>query len=256
MKTKIFFLAIIVAVFYSACKKPTPDNTNTVTPTGTIGFHLHTNIGNNEVDSLGEVYTTLDGRMMTLAFAQLFISEIELIKSDGTTYSVSGKKLLKTYDEEEYIVGDVPVGNYKSVRFKVGFNAADNALNPTATADSAILNNDQMWFEKTAQPDGYVFLNVQGTIDTSTTKSGNMISFSYQIGTTANATEVTLPNQNFSVIEKQLQYIHMIIDYGKIFQGVKLNDVNNMTVATPTDNTTANALQIVSNIPSMFRYEE
>jgi hypothetical protein len=261
-KTMLWLSILIIgAMSFSSCEKnksdePQPNGNNpSNTPTGIYSFHLHTYIGANEVDLYNVTYQTPAGRDISLSLAQLYISDIQLIKLDGSTYTVTGKKILKVLETDSYVLGNVPVGNYKSVRFKVGFDASTNLLNPTTPTDSAILNKPAMWFGGTAQPDGYVFMNVQGTIDTSSNLSGAFAPFVYKIGTNANNTQVTMPDQNLTVTENQVTYRHIIIDYSQLFKGIQLNNSSNLSITTVGENNNALAKEIVSNIPYMFQYE-
>ena len=117
-------LCIIGLLGVASCKDntPTPDS---VVPKGKFMFHLHTYIDNSEVDLYDIVYTTLEGRKMSLSMAQLYVSDIQLVKLDGTTVPISGKKILKVFETDTDLVGDVPVGNYKSMTFKVGLDPND-----------------------------------------------------------------------------------------------------------------------------------
>lgn len=259
IKNNLLFILIIVGINFSSCKKDksdTPDPSNpSSTPKGTFLLHLHIYIDNNEVDLYNITYTTLDGRNILLSMGQLYISTIQLVKLDGSAVDVPGKKILKVLETDTYLVGDVPVGNYKTIRFKVGLDAATNTLSPTTSSDSSILNKPAMWFGGTAQPDGYVFMNVQGLIDTSSDLSGTAVPFVYKIGTNANYKQVQMPDRNFTISENQVQYGHLLIDYSKIFTGIQLNQNSNLSITTAAENNTALAAKIVSNIPGMFIYE-
>lgn len=253
-------MLILIGCFASCDKKkddnPEPEPTIPVNvPKGTFIFHLHSYIDENEVDLYNIPYTTAEGRDISLSMAQLYISEVQLVKLDGSVVDIAGKKLLKTLEGSTYVVGDVPVGNYKTIRFKVGLNAATNQMNATASADSVILNRPAMWFGSTAQPDGYVFMNVQGMIDTSSDMSGAMAPFLYKIGTNANYTQVVMPDKNMSVVEDQVAFGHILINYRKMFTGVQINQASNLSVATTADNSGTVAAKIISNIPSMFVFE-
>ncbi len=258
-----FLLILIMVMGFASCKKkkteePPPDG-STNAPMGTFMFHLHTYIDNNEVDAYNIVYTTDLGRKISLSMAQLYVTNIQLVKLDGSTVDFSGKKILKVLETETYLVGDAPVGNYKSIRFKVGLDAATNTLSPTFPADSAILNKPSMWFSGTAQPDGYVFMNVQGKIDTTADASGTiaqMQPFVYKIGTNANYKQVNMPDKNYTIVEGQVQFGHILIDYNRMFGGVKLYQSSNLSVTTTTDNALPIATTIVNNLPSMFIYEQ
>lgn len=262
MKKSIALIFLGVAMLLGSCKKPKADddqnnnnsNNNNV-PKGTLLFHLHTYIDENEVDLYNAIYSNDEGRGISLSLAQLYISEIELVKLDGSIYTIPYNKIFKVLEAETFSAGDVPIGNYKGLRFKVGFNSATNALQPSESADSSMLKHNEMWMGNTAQPDGYAFLNVQGSIDTTSDLSGTMVPFTYKIGSNVNFKQVTMPERNFSIMEGQTEYAHIKINYNKLFHGVQLNDINNLSVLTLGDNSGLVAQKIVNNIPTMFIYE-
>lgn len=255
LKKTVFFLIGMLIMF--SCKKENT-NTNNVDNSiseGTFVLHLHTNIDTSEVAAYDTIYPMLGGRRMSLHLAQMYFSEVQLVKLDGSIIDVSANSFLKTLDNEQYIIGNVPVGNYKGVRFKVGLNATKNALDALTSSESAILNNSGMWFGSNSQPDGYVFLNLQGTIDTSTTMNGTPVNFEYRIGTNANYIPVVLPEQNFTVVKDMNSFAHVIIDYSKIFDGITLNNPTNLSIHSVLDNNLSVITTLKSNIPAMFHYE-
>ena len=128
-----------------------------------------------------------------------------------------------------------------------------------SVAGDTVFYRPEMWFGSSAQPQGYVFLNVQGKIDTTALANGTesqMVQFAYRIGTAANLKQVVMPDQNFSILPDQVEYVHMVINYMKIFDGIDLHIATNLHVQSTTDNSTALANQIVNNIPAMFSYEK
>ncbi len=254
---KILAYILMLSLVITACKKPKNEQTDNIenTPKGTLMFHLHTYLDENEVDLYNAIYTNDDGRSISLSRAQLYLSEIELVKLDGSTYVIPNNKIFKILDQETFEAGEVPVGNYKGIKFKVGVNSSINSNVPSAMADSNIFKHTEMWMNNTVQPDGYAFLNVQGTIDTTSDLSGTMVPFTYKIGSNANFKQVTMPEKNFSIQENQAEYAHIKINYNKLFHGVQLNNINNLSVLTVGDNSGAVAQKIVSNIPAMFIYE-
>jgi hypothetical protein len=242
-------LAIITtAASFSSCKKK--DKTeDQPAPTGTVMFHLHTYIEDNEVDLYNIPYTTHAGRSISLSLAQLYISNVELIRPDGSTYAIPNNKILKKLDIDTYVIGDAPVGNYKSIQFKVGLNPETNVPDLKDITDSV------MWFSNIHPTQGYIFLNVQGKIDTSAGMTGTLVPFVYKIGTNTNYKQVVMPDKGFTVTAGEIAYEHLMADYNMLFNGIKLTDNNNLFVRTVADNTSPLALKIVNNIPSMFKYE-
>ena len=221
-------------------------------------FYLQTNIDTNEVVSMGTAYKMRKGgRKISVNVAQLYISGIQLTKSDGSVLDMSRSIILEKQLRKPYTIGRVPLGSYVSIKFNIGLSPVQNASNP-APADSA-LNQSSMWFGTSAQPSTYVFVNFQGTIDTSATATCSvpqMKPFSYKIGLNSSLQTISFPIQNCSFIENQVQYIHMIIDYSKLFNGVDINISSNLFMNTTGANTDSVGTRIAANIPLMFHYYE
>ena len=252
------FIVVGCITLFTACKKEETIPTTTITesvPTGLLKFHLHTFIGEQEVDAYGIETQMPDGRLIALNIAQMYISDIQLVKLDGSLYNVPTSGVLKVFESESVTIGNVAVGNYKSVRFKVGLTPTVNKLEPTTTGYTNLLNQTEMWFTSKAQPEGYVFLNFSGSIDTTASKTGEQVPFEYKIGTDANLVQVEMPQQNFSIFKDVVGYVHMKIEYDKLFEGIQLSDFSNLHVKTSTDNSLPVVQTIKKNIPKLFIYE-
>ncbi|MBI1836734.1 MAG: hypothetical protein HYR91_05660 [Flavobacteriia bacterium] len=258
MKIKIdkikWIILIMIISGISACKKEKIDEDNSTIETGTFIVHLHSNIDTNEIENYGLEYMLNTGRKIRIDLAQMYISEVELIKLDGSKITVSEKSNLKILEEEKYILGNVPVGNYKSIQFKVGLNALKNSQEPLTSSESVIMNRPEMWFSNMAQPEGYVFLNFQGQIDTSAAMNGNFTSFEYRIGTNLNFTQIVLPTKNFTVLNNQDTYAHIVIDYGELFNEVDFGQLLNLSIHSISDNSGFIIQQLKQNMLSMFKY--
>lgn len=269
MKNKIGLWFLVMALgslqLFTSCKKksddPAPEDTNggTVdTPTGMLQMHIHNYIEDTEVDDYNIPYTTSsEGRKISLSMGQVYLSNIQLVKLDGSVYTIPNTVVLKVQEEETYKIALVPVGNYKTIRFNIGLDASTNQKTPSSDANDP-LNKPDMWFSNTAQPDGYVFVNAQGKIDTTASASADaahMQPFVYRIGTNGNLMQRTMPDRNFSVYKDQVELFHMYVDYSKLFTGIPLSNPANLHVNTPADNSSWVAASIVHNIPSMFYYE-
>ena len=248
----IVFLALAIYLNFSCTKK----NDSNSEVTGQLYFHLHTNIDNSEVDGYNTIIQSASGRKVSLSLAQMYISNIELVKLDNSVYSVTNKVLLKDFENEAYLIGNVPAGNYKSVRFSIGLNSSTSMKSPVSS--DTVFYRPEMWFGNTAQPLGYIFLNIEGTVDTTAKVNEivpHMMPFSYRIGTISNMKQVILPVNDFSILPNKATYSHIIINYMKIFDGVDLSKISNLSVSDTTANSGALAKQVASNIPSMFGYE-
>ena len=250
-------LLVVCILSFFSCKKKDSPVTPPPTPMGTIAFHLHTNIDTTEADSGVVVIDHASSKKFQLNVAQFYISGVVAYKTDGTAEPISNAYILKNISQEEYIIGQVPAGNYSRISFNVGLDAATNATNPSSHTGVLGIQNPAMWFGSTTQ--GYIFMNVQGYADTTATHTGNVNQpFTYQLGgnielksinmpVMANSLVVTASNTNALPAE-----FHIICDYG-----ILLNNVNfktNNAIATPFNSDSTTVKQISNNIANMFRY--
>ncbi|HSY62769.1 MAG TPA: MbnP family protein [Cytophaga sp.] len=254
MRHAYIIVTAVFSILFIGCKHNQSDTPVTV-ETAPISLHLHTYIGDNEVELYNAVYRTEDGRKMSLSFAQLYISNIRLVKFDGTIYNVGDTIVLTDINDQVYGLGNVPVGNYKSIKFDVGVPGAVNAQIPSGTGK---LNTPAMWFSSTAQTNNYIFMNAVGKIDTTAAMNAadvDMVSFVYKIGTNSNVVHISMPNQNVSVQPGTMAYIHMVADYAELFNGLDLTNNDNLSIETAADNASSLAIDIAANMGNMFKYE-
>jgi hypothetical protein len=246
---RLFFLSAMVLGGCSQCKHKDATPAPQPAKTGQYYFHFHTNIDTNETD-LGDTVKTADGRSLVLQQARIYVSNIRLVKADGSSYLFKGTQLLKTVDQEEFFVGDAPQGNYSTVSFDVGVDSVSNAIAPSASTDTIFSHHGtDMWFGSVDK--GYIFLNFSGTIDSSVNKNkGPTYPFSYQIGKNSLKKTVTMPTRPFTLADGYIT--HVTIDYGKLFSGINIKTENK----TATWDNLSLATKIANNIPSMFSYEE
>jgi hypothetical protein len=241
---------LLSGLFITSC-----NNDNPAEKPGTLAFHIHTLIDSIEVENYGELLTRADGRKITVTMAQMYISNVKLIKTDGSVVDGPSSVILVKQGVEEYELGEAPAGSYKTVRFDVGLSDAVNASTPAVS--DPILYEPSMWFGATAQPEGFVFVNFQGTIDTTDALTGtNLIPFAFKIGTNAHRITITMPTQNFDVISDQLSVVHLETNYAKLLDPVDLNINGNLNITTPEENSWAWITQMEDSIAGMFDYEE
>ncbi len=251
MKAGILFTISLFFILFVSCKKDSAPESKP----GAVSMHLHTFAGTSEVENYGDTITLPDGRKLTVTTAQLYISNVKLIKTDGGVVDGPSTIVLMQQGIEDYDLGDVPSGNYKSVRFDVGLSDAVNASTPVST--DPVLFQPSMWYGATAQPDGFVFLNFQGTIDTTSSAHGNTLyPFQYKIGTNDHRVTVTMPDLNYQVLPDQLTVLHLEADYAKILDGIQLSGSGNLSITTVEQQSWSWISIITNNIASMFVYEQ
>jgi hypothetical protein len=236
---------------FAGCKKednPTPSY-------GSILLHLHTYVGDTEVENYGDLLELTGGRKITVNTAQLYLSNIQLIKTDGSVIDGPDTIVFLRQGIEEYEIGSVLAGNYKSIRFDVGVSDSTNMATPAISDPN--LYQPSMWFGASAQPEGFVFINFQGAIDTTAAADGaDLIPFAYKIGTSANRVTVTMPDQNHTIVPDQQDVYHILANYAGLLDGIQLNNADNLQLTSAAQNSSLLASQLVANIAGMFDYEQ
>jgi hypothetical protein len=214
MKYRIFSF-LIIATLLASCKKSVqvPNEEN---PTGDVTLHIHSFLGQKELEEYGVTDSLEDNRKISVDLAELEATDIQLIQLDGTIIDAPINKFLKTLKEETYSLGKVSLGNYQAVRFKVST------------------------------------LNFQGKIDTTTSKTGELISFNYKLAAPLLPIEITL-NQNFLVLKDGSAMIHLGVDYAKLFEGVDVTNSDNLVIVTSKDNEKAVVKVLTTNIGKAVR---
>jgi hypothetical protein len=236
------------------------DTTKPLVPTkyGTLKFHLHTFVGETEVEGYTYHYSNEDGRKISLDLIQLYISEIELIKADRSSIKVPNVTLFKNLEELSYTVGQVPVGTYQSIRFSVGLPDSLNNIEEFSAQPSAINNKSSMWFETSPKANRYVFFHLSGKIDTTADASGSvhqMQSFVFKIGGTEKKQIIQMPLSAFTIVENQSLYKHMYVDVNLLFRGLDLHKPESLRIESFADNSSDVAQIVFNNLSSVFKYE-
>lgn len=260
MYIKQFITVCFIGLCMLACKPSkendpqpeTPKEEETKIAYAPLSMHLHIFVNGIEAESYSnDPINDGVGRKVSLSFAQFYLSGIELVKQDGSILPLKRALVLKSIDNPTYFLDSVPVGTYKTVRFKVGLGEKADV------SDSiAILKQTSMWFGSTVA-DGHTFLNMQGKVDTSTLGDGEIASmqpFKFKIGTKANYKLVEMPARALSVPTNG-GFLHLKMDVIRLFTGVDLKSTGSLNITTTADNATEAASRIVNNIPSTFEYE-
>ena len=73
------------------------------------------------------------------------------------------------------MAGNIPVGSYKSISFNVGVQPSDDHSDPSTHtgADALAVQTPSMHFATTT--DGYIFMAVEGLVDSSVAGTGKPI---------------------------------------------------------------------------------
>lgn len=236
MSKSIFFLLFLVlatisTLFITSCDKEEEPTT------ADLEFHWHNNIG-NAAAAYGFDFQTADGRKFNLNDFRYYVSNIVLIKGDGTEMPLEGEVLLVNPSNQNYSLGTVPVGDYKGFKFMLGLDSLTNHSDPTthaATNPLSIQSPSIHW----SWNSGYIFFKAEGMVDsTATGDQAPNREFFYHIGLDALKRNIDFSNDAFSVSANMENEIGIEFDLLEALQNVDMeteyetHTFNNMTLAT------------------------
>jgi hypothetical protein len=251
MKTYIQLLVSFVLLsIASSCKKsedPAPQS-----PVQSLTLRMNPTVGDDTL-KFNSSFTTENNVRYTVSSFRYYMSDIRLIKSDGSEHALPGKVFLVNPNTRDYSLGDVPVGDYKGIRFSVGLNNVVNHLDPTTYPIShplAIQSPAIHWSWNT----GYIFLMLEGSCDV-TPDNDDVLTYGqysqglfYHIGMDALLRTVDADNKTFTVSSSTPNVLNIQTDINKLFIGVDMKTENK----SHTMGTMALATKIADNIPDMF----
>ncbi|GAB5520799.1 MAG: hypothetical protein RhofKO_30500 [Rhodothermales bacterium] len=242
MKKSILLLALFAFVL-SACDSTVDDEDGMAM----VSLDLDAMVGETPLSSDASTVYTLDGTSFKMNAARMYLSNIELLRADGTTVSFSGESItvpaqdvndgdnvithtiddkivLVRHDagEGEYMLGEVPAGDYTGIRFNVGVtglaNHVDVAQVPAShpLAKQTDVNNHWSW-----KP-GFIFLRMDGTVD----GDGDGVfddRLEMHLGTAAYLTPIDI-QQSFTLEADHSADLHFMVNYGMFLDGIDLAD--------------------------------
>jgi hypothetical protein len=239
----------ILVLFLGNCKKTGGD-------TALVVLNIFPHVGTDSL-VLGKTFVNPSGRNFTFSQAQYYVSDINMVSTDGTLQPITGV-LLVTPQTTQYILGSVPIGVYKSIQFNIGVDGAYNHIDPANQNPGSPLALTNMHFASDTL--GYIFLALQGQVDTSTAGPGTPnISYSYNIGTDTLFEKVSLPDHSvapynavFNATGGKLVSVNLVADFNSLLKNLdmKVNRITNSSDYPVVADT------IAAHIPQMFSYQQ
>lgn len=256
MKNNKISLTLLIAlvgatVFFTGCSDeddPTPKATASTEQK--LSFHLHTMVGNTAA-AYGVDFQDAGGRKFNLGDFQYYISNIVLIKSNGSELPLSGKVVLANPARRAYELGIVPVGNYNGFKFILGLDSVTNHGDPTlynADHPLAIQSPGVHWTWNS----GYIFMKVEGFVDTTLAANGPAdLEYFYHVGMDAQKRLIDFSTSAFTVTSGLDYEIGLEFDLLEILHNVDMRTENE----THTFNNLPLAVKIADNWQGAFSIE-
>ena len=189
---RIFALLFCSTVAFTSCGEDNDDNARANVD---ISFEFTHTWDDTVLDSNNlttETLTNANGEVINMTRIRYLVSKLQLVNSNGITYSFDGYKFTDLEDTNTYDFtpenNTIPTGTY-TLKFVWGFNEEDNI-------DGEYLDlNSASWNWPTMLGGGYHFLQFDGMYNVDTTPSP----FNFHNGTARVSMDVF--EQNFAIIE-------------------------------------------------------
>ncbi len=243
----------VATVLVAGCNNK--DNDPAAAPQkGVFSVELENTVGNRALRLDTDTYTTPAGDQFTISTFRYYLSNLTLLRADGSTYALPETYFLVDQAKPEsqtLKLTDVPTGDYTSLRFTVG---VDSARTKAGNLTGILGSDNNMWWDWSKE---FINLKLEGTSPQSP-KGGLVFHIAgYKGANGANNTirTVTLPfggSTKLLVRADHTPQIHLQADVLKMFSGpttVRFATVNN-SMGGP------NSVKIADNIAAgMFSVE-
>ncbi|RKD17032.1 hypothetical protein BCY91_02455 [Pelobium manganitolerans] len=261
---KYSFLILALSVFVS-CKKDKDPVANNINLHFNNTFKDKTIVLGDAASSTATVNASANGQVHHFSELKYVISNIRVIKADGTAipYNINnldeGATVINQAKAQslDYVLGNIPVGEYKQIKFGLGVKADLNTLNEAKFPKfyaAAGANDTKMMWEWGA---GYRFTKIEGFYDTdnktlsihtgSTVEGTNGDEATYTQGVDAYR-DITLSLPKLAVVGKNAPKITIKADFDKLLSGKTNTIALGGDNAVPSVHTAVNMVKYVDNL--------
>ena len=261
MKSIISMAAFTVAAtLFMSCSND-DDNTITEGTTGEVELYFDNGVAGDAL-ILGNSYTNSNDEALTINRLNYIISNIQLIKEDGSSYVYPKEESYFIISEEAGMktvhLENIPAGDYKKITFGIGVDKQRYLQGETAQQSfwDLAAHHDLTWTWST----GYRYINFEGEFASPLIEG--VLPFQVHQGSnssTDNYREVTLDlPTNARVREGEMPNIHIKTDINVILDGthkIKLGENLNGAGNAASIMGGENLINIAQNTLQMFTVE-
>jgi hypothetical protein len=262
MRKILYKAAAILALsaFVTACSSD--DAEDNKAETGKIGLKFDNSFGDNDLILETQSNTTKNNEVLKINVVRYIVSNIVLIKADGTSFTYPKAQSYFIADESDaagyqFDLTDIPTGDYTKIKFGIGVDKEQWQLGAAGQGDflAKAQAKDLLW----SWSAGYKFLAFEGTFTSATvTTAAPFMIHTGQIGTAYNYTEVTLDLPTKALVRSNIKpAVHIVTDLSKILDGentIKLSDYDEAGMGAMIMGGEA-LPKITTNISKMFRVD-
>lgn len=258
MKKRIPVLATILIVLFalSACKKDddaTGDSSSSATGSFKIVFNNYA--GTSPLNVSGDsTYVNASGESFTVTKFKYYISNIALVKSDGSLWTLPADYFLIDQSGKTGIkrtLSGIRTGTYTGVRFLIGVDSAKTVQGAQLGDLDPV--NGMVWDWNT----GYIFVKLEGKSDAAGTIDS---AFAYHISGYRNSNntyalhwvDLSFGSQPLVVASTGLPELHLKADILEMFQTPAPLSIADNPIVTASGNA---AVSISNNYADMFTFD-
>ncbi len=264
---KFLFFSALSFAFLACSKKDDNPVANHITLRFNNTFKTATIVTGNAASSTATVNTSAEGQVHRFSELKYVISNIRLMKADGSEFPYhindldKGATVINQQNQEslQYVLTNIPAGEYKQIKFGLGvkpeLNTLDQARFPGFYAAAGANDTEMMWEWGT----GYRFTKIEGFYDTDNKP------MSIHTGSTIEGTEgaytqgvdayrdITLELSTRAVVGRSAPRITIKADFDKLLSGkthtIRLSSGTGMNDnATPNIHTAVQMVKFVDNL--------
>lgn len=226
----IFGISLLLGL--SSCEKE-----EAAISTDTAGLHLTLEhyFGDAPLE-YNKIYYDSMGRAFTFSNCKFYVSNIRLIRKDSGEVRLDNILLLDPEGQTVIKLDTIEPGDYLGLRFDIGLGPLLNDTQPGLLPnDHPLSSSNGMYYGLGNR--GYIFLRMEGMVDTSASMSGTAdYNWEYWIGTDPLLRTVNLMQQ-FEAKDAIDVNFNVVCDYEQLFNGINLrfkthtNSISNMFTA-------------------------
>lgn len=145
--------AIFALLFLGACRPKKEDVSQTISFQAKYG---------NENLELNKVYATTAGDSLRFSTAKIYLSNLELLKSDGSSLLLNAIVYFSLPEVLNVTTQKIPEGNYTGIRFNFGLTDVQNSFDSTSlSCPNPLCVDNDMWWDETLK---YTFVKLEGGV--------------------------------------------------------------------------------------------
>ncbi|MDZ4847368.1 MAG: MbnP family protein [Chitinophagales bacterium] len=239
-------LLVLLSFTYTGCDDP-PDE-----ETATFVLDMKAMV-NDSAFVLGQTYQNAQDYKFNIETLRFYLSNLILTGADGSEVEVKDVDFLNfennhstSQSKGEQVTGTIPAGAYTSLRFAIGVDSTRNSDDPAQYPSSHPLSiyNGSHWNWNT----GYIFLKIEGSIDSTANGSGNFgNSFLYHTGTNPLYHEIQF-SDDFTVAPAETFEYKMKLDVNRFFY----NDSDTLDAVNDNFTHTTGTFRIAERVTDFF----